>query len=119
VTDPQALRRALLNLHRELLEAQRIKMERAGGRMSGTELLQAAADSLHFDWLRTLSQAIGELDEALAEEEHDRAEAIIARLRELLAPPDESTAFGRRYLQALQDHPAVVFAHRDAVAALA
>ena len=38
---------------------------------------------------------------------------------DMLAMPDPDTAFGARYLQALQDDPAVVFAHRDACAALA
>jgi hypothetical protein len=42
----------------------------------------------------------------------------VAHARELLAPPDPASAFGARYLQALQDHPEVVIARRDVVAAL-
>jgi hypothetical protein len=118
VPDLEVLRRSLRDLHKELLAEQRIKMERAGGRMSASEVLQAAADSLHFDWLRTLSELMTELDEAVAEQEGEHTQQVIDRLRALLAAPDETTAFGRRYLQALQDHPAVVFAHRDVVAAL-
>jgi hypothetical protein len=108
--DPRALRIALLELHRELLQAQRVEVERYGGRMSAGELLQAAADDLRFDWLRTLSQLIAELDAA---DEPDRIAATVARARELLAPPDATTTFGARYLRALQDHPSVVMAHRD------
>ena len=118
MTDARALRAALLALHRELLEVQRIQAERFGGRMSAGEVLQAAADDLRFDWLRVLSQLIAELDEALVAGEHDRVNSVGARARGLLAPPDAASAFGARYLQALQDHPAVVFAHRDVVAAL-
>src|SRR4051812_34812457 len=59
VSEIAILRTALLELHRELLEAQRIQAERFGGRMSAGEVLQAAAEDLRFDWLRTLSQLIG------------------------------------------------------------
>jgi hypothetical protein len=112
MTGHDALRPALLALHRELLQAQRLEAERYGGRMSAGELLQAAADDLRFDWLRTLSQLIAELDAA------DEPDRVVARARELLAPPDPATTFGARYLRALQDHPAVVLAHRNVVAAL-
>jgi hypothetical protein len=44
--------------------------------------------------------------------------ARIARARGLLAPPDAASTFGARSLQALQDRPAVVLAHRDLVTAL-
>ena len=45
-------------------------------------------------------------------------DSVIARARALVAPPDAASAFGSRYLQALQDHPAVVLAHRDVIAAI-
>ena len=118
MTDTRALRSALLALHKELLETQRIQAERFAGRMTAGEVLQAAADDLRFGWLRTLSQLIAELDEAVRADEAERVDAVVARAQELLAPPDAATAFGARYLRALQDHPAVVLAHRDAVAAL-
>ena len=112
------LRDALLTLHRELLGEQRIQAERFGGRMSASEVLQAAADDLRFVWLKELSELIAALDEARAEDDEAAAEAAIARARELLDPPDPDTAFGARYLRALQDHPGVVLAHRDVTAAL-
>jgi hypothetical protein len=118
MTDARALRTALMALHKELLEAQRIQAERFGGRMSPGEVLQAAADDLRFDWLRVLSQLIAELDEGLATQERDQVDSVIARARGVLAPPDAASTFGARYLQALQEHPAVVLAHRDVVAAL-
>jgi hypothetical protein len=118
MTDPRALRTALLALHRELLEAQRIRAERFGGRMSAGEVLQAAADDLRFDWLRVLSQLIAELDEGLGLQERDQVDSVIARARGLLAPPDAASTFGARYLQALQDDPAVVLAHRDVIATI-
>lgn len=118
MTDVRSLRGALLVLHRELLDAQRVQAERISGRMSPAEVLQAAAEDLRFDWIRSLSELIGELDEALSAGETTALEAIVERARALLAPPDPSTPFGARYLQALQAEPAVVFAHRDVVAQL-
>jgi hypothetical protein len=118
MTSVRDLRTTLLTLHRELLDAQRISAERFDGRMSAGEVLQAAADDLRFDWLRTISQLIAELDDAVASEDPARIEAAADRARALVAPPDPDTAFGMKYLQALQDHPAVVLAHRDVVAAL-
>jgi len=112
------VRLSLLELHRRLLEAQRVQAERFGGRMSAGEFLQAAADDLRFSWLKELSELIAALDQARADGDADARQPLIATARALLVPPDPETAFGARYLQALQDHPDVVLAHRDAVAAL-
>lgn len=111
--DVPALRSALRELHRELLEAQRVDAERFSGRMSSGEVLQAAVDDLRFDWLRTLSEAMGALDAAAGGDDRGQVGRAIDRLGELLAPPDPETPFGRQYLQALQRHPGVVLAHRD------
>lgn len=118
MVDIGQLRRALLELHRELLQAQRVEAERFGGRMSASETLQAATEDLRFAWLRTLSELIADLDAGPADEPEWTDEAI-ERVRQLLAPPDPDSAFGRQYLRALQDHPEVVMAHSAVVAALA
>ena len=112
------VRPALLELHRQLLEAQRLEAERFGGRMTSTELLQAATDDLRFSWLTELSELIATLDQARADGDADATAAAEAHARRLLSPPDPDTPFGRRYLRALQDHPAVVLAHRNVTAAL-
>jgi|SRR5215210_540644 len=119
MSDVASVRRALLELHRRLLEAQRVQAERFGGRMTATEVLQAAADDLRFSWLKELSELIAALDQARADDDADAAETAVEAARALLAPPDPETAFGARYLRALQDHPEVVMAHRDVTAALA
>jgi hypothetical protein len=121
VAELRSLRRALLELHRELLEAQRIEVERFGGRMSASETLQAAVDDLRFSWIRTVSAVVSELDEALRADEHQSQAAVdcvVQQARDLFVPPDPDTSFGARYLRALQDHPGVVLAHRDVVEAL-
>lgn len=116
--DPTEVRSALVELHRELLQAQRILAERFGGRMSSAELLQAATDDLRFAWLGELSQLVADLDSALADANVEASRSGVERARALLAPPDPDTAFGARYLRALQDHPEVVMAHSAVVAAL-
>ena len=87
--------------------------------MSASELLQAATDDLRFSWLTQLSRLIAELDQARSDDDDDATRAALTKARALLAPPDPDTAFGVRYLQVLQEQPDVVFAHRDATAALA
>lgn len=116
MTDVEAVRTALLALHRELLAEQRIDRERFTGRMSGGEALQAAIEDPRFSWLRSLSEVLTLLDEAEDDVERD---AVLVRLRALVDPPDETTSFGRTYLRSLQRHPGVVLAHRDLTAALA
>jgi hypothetical protein len=78
MADIVSLRQALLELHRQLLEAQRIEAERFGGRMSASEVLQAATEDLRFSWLRELSDLVATLDEARADE-HCVRRALPAR----------------------------------------
>jgi alkanesulfonate monooxygenase SsuD/methylene tetrahydromethanopterin reductase-like flavin-dependent oxidoreductase (luciferase family) len=117
--DYGAVRQALLELHRRLLEAQRIQAERSDGRMNPAELLQAATDDPRFSWLKDLSGLIAALDQPTPEGDGDARVEVLGHARDLLAPPDASTAFGARYLRALQEDPAIVIAHRDATSALA
>lgn len=114
-----AIRPALLELHRELLAAERADMERFQGRLTGAEFLQIATDSLRLAWLAPLLELIVEIDEALDDSGADPAEApapedvhgLIDRVRALVAPPDDESPFGRRYIIMLQLSPAVVMAH--------
>ena len=121
MADVRSLRPALLELHRELLQAQRIEAERFGGRMSASETLQAAVDDLRFSWIRTVSALISELDEAVGTDDSEGQAAVdrvVRQARDLFVAPDPETSFGARYLRALQDQPGVILAHRDVVAAL-
>ena len=113
--DLAALRPHLLDLHRRLLEAERVDLERYGGRLTGAEFLQIASQSFRLAWLRPLSELIAAIDEALdadgTEPAAETPEALVARVRALVAPPDAGTPFGRRYLALLQVSPDVVMAH--------
>ncbi|WP_354701637.1 hypothetical protein DSM112329_01963 [Paraconexibacter sp. AEG42_29] len=114
----EAARLALVQLHRELLDEQRKEVERVHGRLTAMQALQAATEDQRFAWLGPLAGLITELDAARAEQDEPRADAALVRVDALLRVPDPATAFGYRYLDALQQHPAVVLAHRDLVAAL-
>jgi hypothetical protein len=82
------LRRALLQLHKTLLDAQRIRYERENGRIeSRGELLALVLEDASFEWLRVLSALIARLDElAEADDKDARAEmrGVIERLRTLV-----------------------------------
>lgn len=119
--DLTPLRSRLHDLHRQLLEAERVDLERYGGRLTGAEFLQIASGSFRLAWLRPLSELIVAIDETLEagdEEPAESPEALVARVRGLVAPPDAGTPFGRRYLTMLQVSPAVVMAHGALVGAL-
>jgi len=84
----EKLRHALLQLHKALLDAQRIRYERENGRIeSRGELLALVLEDASFEWLRVLSALIARLDElAEADDKDARAEmrGVIERLRTLV-----------------------------------
>jgi hypothetical protein len=113
------VRGPLLELHREILAAERFDFERFHGRLSGAEFLQIVTDSLRYSWLLPLSELIVAIDEALAAEEPEPEEPLLERGRGLLLPPDDATAFGHQYLRLLQEAPGVAVAHGAVRRALA
>ena len=71
-TNHDKLRHALLQLHKALLDAQRIRYERENGRIeSRGELLELVLEDASFEWLRVLSALIARLDELAASDEVD------------------------------------------------
>lgn len=119
-SDIQPIRRALLDLHKVLLHAQkRDREEQTGETMTPGQMLAAAVDDLHFSWLRQMSEVIVELDEARAGEDPDAdVPAALDRIRGLVVDPAQAHGFGARYVQVLQKHPEAVEAHRKLIDAL-
>lgn len=118
-------RQGLLRVHRLLLEVERVELERARGRLTPNEYLQAVLQDPAFEWLRPASQLIVQIDEALDAAEREQSPVagettatLLAQVRALLTPVPPTTPFAVRYLQMLQRHPDVVFAHRDVMAGL-
>ena len=105
--------RALLRLHKALLDDERVSYERVHGRIpSNGAFLQLVLGDAWFAWLRPLSQLMAKLDE-LGEESSDGLDAapLVASIRALLTPTEEGEGFGRQYHDALQRGPDVVLAH--------
>jgi hypothetical protein len=118
------LRKALLHLHKTLLDWERSAYERVHGRASAGELLKVIVEDPQFAWLRPISELIVRIDETVetdAEppgEASTDVEALIARAREVVTPAEANSAHAQRYLAALQEHPDAVFAHRAVTSVL-
>jgi hypothetical protein len=110
------LRRALLRLHKALLDDERAAYERVHGRMSGGEMLQLVIHDEQFAWLHPISEMIVQVDEMLDSDESattENARDLIAQARRLLVPSEEGETFGKKYYSALQREPSAVLAHRE------
>ena len=110
------LRKALLHLHKTLLDWERSAFERIHGRVSSSELLSAIVEDRQFAWLHPISQLIVHIDQTVdleLPESGAEVEAIVARARAVTAADEKGTPHAQRYYVALQDHPDAVFAHRD------
>ena len=110
------LRRALLHLHKTLLEWERTAYERVHGRTSPAELLEAIVTDAQFSWLRPVSALIVRMDEGLEIDALEGPELdvdwIVAQTRTYISPDENGTPYAQRYHAALQEHPDAVFAHR-------
>lgn len=109
------LSRALLRLHKTLLDGERLAYERVHGRIaSNGQFLQLLVGHAWFAWLRRLSHSMARLDELAESKEPSAPDAIgeeIAGIRALLTPSEVGEGFGRQYYDALQRDPDVVLAH--------
>jgi hypothetical protein len=111
----EAVRLALLDLHKALLDSERVTYESTVGPIqSPNHFLQLLTGDPWFAWLQPFSQLIVSLDESLdGEEELTSAgvEAAIKQTRLLLSPSESGEGFARHYFEALQRDPDVVIAH--------
>ncbi len=112
--DVEALRHALLELHKVVLGAQQARYEREHGRIeSRGALLQLVVGHADFRWLRALSALIAQLDEwiesdAAGEEE---LQALVRALRSLIRPDGTDAEFTGRYWPLLELEPEALVAH--------
>ncbi len=119
-TNLDKLRPALLQLHKALLDAQRIRYERENGRVeSRGELLELVLEDASFEWLRVLSALIARFDELAAEEKDAGAaprdagvelRGVIDRLRTLVRFEGNS-GFTEPYREIIEAVPDALVAH--------
>ncbi len=109
------LRDALLQLHKALMDTERIGYEQTFGKIQTPyQFLKLLTEDPWFAWFRPVSQLIAAIDETLDAKAPLTAattESLMARVRTLLVPTEGGEGFSQHYDEALQRDPDVVFAH--------
>ena len=113
------LREALLNLHKTLVDSERVSYEQTVGTIpSPNHFLQLLTNDPWFAWLHPLSLLIVAMDQALDNKRQPLTEAdavaLIQQTRSLLIASEDGEGFSKHYFDALQRDPDVVFAHAAA-----
>ncbi len=119
----EEVRHALLDLHKTLVDSERVTYEKTVGTIgSPNHFLQLLTTDPWFAWLHPLSQLIVSMDEALDAKEPLTEATVEASIKEaniLLAPSEVGEGFSHHYFDALQRDPDVVIAHADVMKLLA
>lgn len=117
----KAVRRALLELHKTLIDAERAAREQSSGGVSNSAFLQTLIHDPALAWLQPFTGLIVEMDEALASRDvplTDRAaREYLERVRALLEPEDGS-ATAERYASIRQRDADARAAHQAVSARL-
>lgn len=119
--DLRALNVRLLALHSALLDFARREWESTYGPTNPAQLLRLLIDDPYFAWLRPLSGAIAQIEEALdprAAAVHRReaadANTLFEAVYSLIRSSGDPT-FHAKYVDVLQRSPEAVMAHADVV----
>ena len=115
----EKLREALLELHKTLVDSERVGYEAALGPISSpNHFLRLLSSDPWFAWLLPLSGLIVTIDEALDRRiplSPNEAQGLLTQTRRLLVASEEGHGFPRSYFEALQRDPDVIFAHSRVV----
>ena len=113
----QALRSALLDLHKALVDSERVEYEQTIGKIqSPNHFLQLLTSDPWFAWLSPLSRLIVSIDEALDAKEPLTSASVTEFSKQadrLLVASEVGEGFSSHYHQALQRDPDVVLAHAE------
>lgn len=118
------VRNDLLHLHKVLLDWERIRYERANGRIEDNmKLLHLVINDSSFAWLRGISALIVQIDERMEDKKvlltSGDVASFLAEVRQLVTPSQTGNAFQRNYYWALQETPDIVVEHSAMVKRLA
>jgi hypothetical protein len=110
------LRKAMLLLHKTLLESERVTYEATFGKIqSPYQFLTLVTDDPWFAWLAPATQLITAMDEMLDAKKKPLTvagvDAVAERIKTLLVATESGEEFSRHYDEALQRNPDVVLAH--------
>lgn len=111
------LSRAMLRLHKTLLEGEKAVYESRNGKIPNANVyLQLVIDDEHFAWLRKLSSLIALIDEATSVRRpatETDALALLNETRILLNFEDADDNFNDKFQIALQNNSDAVLNHND------
>ena len=111
--------KALLHVHKALLEEERRRYELEHGRVpSAMAFLQLLLNDPWFAWIRPMSGLAAQIDEALFAKPGETAlppSLLLEEARFLLSPRHEGDDLPGRLYQMIQGVPEVAVAHREAV----
>jgi hypothetical protein len=116
------LSKAILRLHKTLLEGAKAEFETKNGKIqTPSQYLALVLDDPHFAWLRKLSTMIALIDEANSvrrpASEADGL-ALFGEAKILLDFEDADEDFNDKFQAALQNNPDAVINHNDALQSL-
>lgn len=118
-TKLKSLSKAMLRLHKILLDGAKSDYEAKNGAINGAnQYLQLVLDDQHFAWLRKLSSMIALVDEAtsrLRPATENEAQSLVEELKNLLNFQDGDEDFNDKLQSALQSNTDAVLVHNDAL----
>lgn len=124
LTDPtrlilKDLSKALLRLHKTLLDGAKADYETANGRIGSPNIyLQLVIDDPHFAWLRKISSMIALIDEAVSVRRpatETEARSLFNEAKILLNFEDRDERFNDKLHTALHNNPDAVVSYNDAL----
>ena len=109
------IRHVLLDLHKSMIDAQRIIYERDHGRVETTaQFLGLVLEHPDFEWIRDMSALMAVLDEWREDAREVNSvglDDIVGALRALIQPGSSNTRFTDRYWRMLDSTPEVLVGH--------
>jgi len=110
-----SVRKVVLDLHKALMDAERIRYERLHGRISNSsEFLGLLLEHPQFAWLRAMSALIARLDEwqeGGKDASDEELSAIVSALRELIEVNGKHPTFSAPYWTIVNDTPEALVSH--------
>ena len=113
------LSKAMLRLHKTLLDAAKIDYEAKNGRITSVNLyFQLVIDDPHFAWLRKISALIALIDEAVSVRRpatEAEAQGLFNEAKLLLNFQDADALFNDKFQTALQTNADAVLNYNDTI----
>ncbi len=116
------LSKAMLRLHKTLLDASKIEYETKNGKIeSVNQYFQLVIDDAHFAWLRKISSLIALIDEAVSVRRpatETEAQGLFNEAKVLLNFQDSDEDFNTKFQTALQKNSDAVLNYNDALGSI-